>query len=119
MFSKGNRREKERETKKESERGKKKWSEMEEWTGRGGGRKTDRRRDEEERMECRGDSKSGKDNVGGSPPPLKEGKRRGWLGSKNENRRGRGPLKHSCSFHLADIIDVFCHPYFSTPSSHS
>ena len=35
--------------------------------------------------------------------------------SKNENRRGRNPLKHSCSFHLADIIDVFCHPYFSTP----
>lgn len=35
--------------------------------------------------------------------------------SKKENRRGRNPLKHSCSFHLADIIDVFCHPYFSTP----
>lgn len=38
---------------------------------------------------------------------------------KSKNHRGKIPLKHPCSFHLADIIDVFCHPYFSTSSSSS
>lgn len=39
--------------------------------------------------------------------------------ARAKTTESKTPLKHPCCFHLADIIDVFCHPYFSTSSSSS